>query len=885
MAAARRRDHLARCLSGAGAAAHGGARPSASCSIGAERRAQRRRPRRCRRRARDDARRFDLSHPGAADARARPRPGADGRRDDAAARGRRGGPRATRISARVGIAEHRALPSSRWSRSSTTACQRLRRRAPGPIAVDNFRWIADVVILLGDDRRDRAVAWTTTTREGIDAGRDRTCCPARVVGHDAARRGARSDDRLPRHRADVDRGLRARRHQPPQRAVGRRRAQVFPARRVLDGVPALRHRARLRRHRRDESHDDRRRASRVSISAAARCCSIGIALLLVGFGFKVAAVPFHMWAPDVYEGAPTPITAYMAATVKAAAFAAFLRVWLEAFPARSTAWHRRSSVARRSRRWSSATRSALAQQNLKRMLAYSSIAHAGYILVAHRGRARAQGASAMLFYLFAYTLATFGAFAVVVALGATGERPCTLDELRRAVDACARGSRSAMAVFMLALLGFPIFGGAGFFAKWYVLQAALQAPAPQTMLAVVLVLTTVISAGYYLYVVMVMFMRPRAGDAPVPHAAGGLTQFVIGVARRADPRHRRRAGLRRARGAPRTSVAGDRCRRPHRACTAPLAGDRAAERATRRRRAGPRQRPPFRFRAASHGHLRRHLSAVRHPRHRRPAISRPKPRAPSAARTRRTCASSGVARRGRRRPRQPAERRRRCATRSSTGSPSAGVDVVDIGVVPTPLLYWACTTSPSSAASRSPARTIPPEYNGFKLSLGTASMHGDDIQRSVSAHRRRGGSRAGKGSVRDEAVIDRYVDDIVARIGTLSRPHAASSYDCGNGAGALVAPQLFARARRARHAACSARATARSRTIIPIRPSPRTSRTSSRAVQRDGAELGIAFDGDADRIGVVDDDGDDRLGRPHSDPLRARRARAHGARGSRSSST
>src|SRR4026208_1643769 len=195
--------------------------------------------------------------------------------------------------------------------------------------------------------------------------------------------------------------------------------------------------------------------------------AIGGALLLVGFGFKVAAVPFHMWAPDVYEGAPTPITAYMAAAVKAAAFAAFFRLWLEAFPSLLTTWH--NSVW-----WLAALTMvvgnlvALSQRNIKRLLAYSSIAHAGYILVALTVGTQL-GSSAFMFYLFAYTMATLGSFAVIVALGATGEDRMTVDEYS-GLWSVRPGLAAAMAVFMLALLGFPIFGGIGFFAKWYVLQ-------------------------------------------------------------------------------------------------------------------------------------------------------------------------------------------------------------------------------------------------------------------------------------------------------------------------------------------------------------------------------------------------------------------------------
>ena len=251
---------------------------------------------------------------------------------------------------------------------------------------------------------------------------------------------------------------------------------------------------------------------------------IGIALLVVGFGFKVAAVPFHMWAPDVYDGAPSPITAYMAATVKTAAFAAFLRAWLEAFPAAFAAWHPAIvGVAIATMVFGNAI--GLWQQNIKRMLAYSSIGHAGYLLVA-LAAGTTQGASAMIFYLLIYTLATFGCFAVVSSLTRNGSGTVVLDELA-GLWSVKPWTAFSMAILMLALLGFPIFGGAGFFAKWYVIQAALQSPAPQTLLVVVLVLTTVVSAGYYLYVIMVMFMRPRLEGLAVPARSGGLTRLVL----------------------------------------------------------------------------------------------------------------------------------------------------------------------------------------------------------------------------------------------------------------------------------------------------------------------------------------------------------------------
>jgi NADH-quinone oxidoreductase subunit N len=250
---------------------------------------------------------------------------------------------------------------------------------------------------------------------------------------------------------------------------------------------------------------------------------IGIAMLLVGFGFKVSTVPFHMWAPDVYDGSPNPITAYMAATVKTAAFAAFMRVWLEAFPQEFGAWHRAvAGLAIATMIIGNAI--GLQQRNLKRLLAYSSIAHAGFILVAIAA-GTAQGASAMIFYLLAYTLATFGCFAVIIVMS-RGDAPVTTDDLN-GLWSVRPWLAVAMSVFMFALMGFPVLGGAGFLAKWFVLKAALQSPTPQVALAVILVLTTVISAGYYLYVVMVMFMRPRAAAAATIPATPAWTQFVM----------------------------------------------------------------------------------------------------------------------------------------------------------------------------------------------------------------------------------------------------------------------------------------------------------------------------------------------------------------------
>ncbi len=251
---------------------------------------------------------------------------------------------------------------------------------------------------------------------------------------------------------------------------------------------------------------------------------IGVGLLLIGFAFKVAAVPFHMWAPDVYEGAPTPVTAYMAAAVKAAAFTLFLRVWIESFNLLDGAWL--APIW-----WLAAATMvvgnvvALAQRNVKRMLAYSSIVHGGYLLAAVAAGAPL-GSAAFLFYAMAYTLATFGAFAVVSSMTKPGEYASAIsdyDGLWTTRPWLAIG----FSICLLALLGFPIFGGAGFFAKWYVLQAAMTSPRELVPLAVLLVITSVVSAGYYLHVVRVMFMRPRPEGATEPPALAPYTRAVL----------------------------------------------------------------------------------------------------------------------------------------------------------------------------------------------------------------------------------------------------------------------------------------------------------------------------------------------------------------------
>ena len=187
------------------------------------------------------------------------------------------------------------------------------------------------------------------------------------------------------------------------------------------------------------------------------------------------------------------------------------------------------------------------------------------------------------------------------------------------------------------------------------------------------------------------------------------------------------------------------------------------------------------------------------------------------------------------------------------GLTRAGVDVVDIGVVPTPLNYWALHHLPVAGGIQITGSHNPPEYNGFKLSVGTASLHGEEIQRLFALTQMERASATHTGVVRVTDVIDRYVDDVVERVGRLSRPIRAV-YDCGNGAGALVAPQLFARlGLEGRGLFCESDGTFPNHHPDPTVPKNLEPLIS--AVRHDGAEIGIAFDGDADRIGIVDESG------------------------------
>ncbi len=253
---------------------------------------------------------------------------------------------------------------------------------------------------------------------------------------------------------------------------------------------------------------------------------IGMGLLAVGFAFKVAAVPFHMWTPDAYEGAPAPITAFMAAAVKAAAFAAFIRVFFTAFPGMYSTWGV-IAVWLAAATMIVANLIALVETNVKRMLAYSSIAHAGYLLVAVAA-AGALGGAAFLFYLVVYTLMTIGAFGVLIVVGQAGEEHLSLESYS------GLGWRqpflgAVMTLFLLSLAGFPFTGG--FIGKVYILQAALGKGL--VALAVLLVATSLLSYYYYLRVAWYMWFREPPRDAErlivAPGLRVALAIAVIGV--------------------------------------------------------------------------------------------------------------------------------------------------------------------------------------------------------------------------------------------------------------------------------------------------------------------------------------------------------------------
>src|SRR6266478_1002442 len=261
---------------------------------------------------------------------------------------------------------------------------------------------------------------------------------------------------------------------------------------------------------------------------------LGLALILVGLGFKVAAAPFQVWTPDVYEGAPTPVTALFSAGPKAATFALLLRIfttihaatdfWFWAFWILAVVTMFVGNLG------------ALVQTNVKRMLAYSSIAHAGYTLVAFAAvttmkldpeTGAAPAYAAVLFYLLGYSLVKVGAFTIVSEIGGQGERYLTLD------DFAGLGTRqpfaaAAMTLFLLSLLGMPIT--AGFFGKFYVFKAAINSKL--IWLVVLMTINTAIGAYYYLRVIVVMYMREHKGDVPADAATSlsPTAAMVVAVA-------------------------------------------------------------------------------------------------------------------------------------------------------------------------------------------------------------------------------------------------------------------------------------------------------------------------------------------------------------------
>ncbi len=239
---------------------------------------------------------------------------------------------------------------------------------------------------------------------------------------------------------------------------------------------------------------------------------LAVALMFVGLGFKVASAPFHVWTPDVYEGAPAPVTGFMSTGPKAAAFAVLLRVL---FATGAPGWFWLV--------WVSAALSmtignigALVQNNVKRLLAYSSIAHAGYLLVAFAA-AQTTGISAAIFYTATYAAMNVGAFAIVAHLSGKGERYVTLD------DYSGLGRRSPvlaaiLTIFLISLIGIPITGG--FFAKFYVFSAALQSNL--VGLTIIGVINSAIAAYYYLRIIVYMYMRDERIEAPVARIPAGL---------------------------------------------------------------------------------------------------------------------------------------------------------------------------------------------------------------------------------------------------------------------------------------------------------------------------------------------------------------------------
>ncbi len=246
---------------------------------------------------------------------------------------------------------------------------------------------------------------------------------------------------------------------------------------------------------------------------------VALVLTVVGFAFKVSAVPFHSWAPDVYEGAPTPVTAFMSVGVKAGAFLGFLKLFTVATGTAAEPWTN-ALIILAIITMVVGNVLALPQRNLKRMLAYSSIAHAGYLLlglVAVGGSGDSAGSSAILFYLAAYAAMNLGAFGVLVWIRNRRAFGYTLDEIT-GLSRSMPGAALVLSVFMLSLTGIP--PTIGFWGKFYLFTAVVDAG--YTWLAIIAVIMSAVSAYYYLRVVWVMYFRERPDelDEVVPDPAG-----------------------------------------------------------------------------------------------------------------------------------------------------------------------------------------------------------------------------------------------------------------------------------------------------------------------------------------------------------------------------
>jgi len=251
---------------------------------------------------------------------------------------------------------------------------------------------------------------------------------------------------------------------------------------------------------------------------------IAAALMFVGLGFKVSAAPFQIWAPDVYQGAPTPVTAFLSAGPKAAAFAIFLRIFMTAFQPIGGDW---APLVGGSALLSMTIGNfaALTQSNVKRLLAYSSIAHAGYVLVALAARSQV-GTAAAMFYLAAYALMNIGAFAVVSHLSGKGERFLSVDDFA-GLGTRQPGTAALLTIFLLSLIGVPLTGG--FFGKFYIFKAALDSHL--VWLTVLGLLNSALAAYYYLRILVVMYFRePGESAEHIPPAGAALKVAVYGSA-------------------------------------------------------------------------------------------------------------------------------------------------------------------------------------------------------------------------------------------------------------------------------------------------------------------------------------------------------------------